>query len=244
MIRPASIGLEATVFDTASRTHVGKVREINEDRVLMQSEAGLWAIADGMGGHSLGDQAAAEIMRALGSMNCATPGQQAIGAALQLANDATLELAQKAGVTCGSTVAGICISNDDCMVFWVGDSRVYRLRGDSLVRLTRDHSFVQQLTDAGVMTERQARADPRSSIITRALGIAPIVEVDIVWTDVLTGDLFLICSDGLSDMIDDAGILAMIACGDPEDMTDRLIRAALAAGGTDNISVAVIICNG
>jgi serine/threonine protein phosphatase PrpC len=232
------------VFDTSARTHVGKVRQVNEDRLLVQPEAGLWAIADGMGGHSLGDQAAAAVVRALGAIDLATPDQQTILAALQQANDATLALADNARVTCGSTVAGICISEGDCMVFWVGDSRVYRLRDGNLLRLTRDHSFVQQLTDAGVLTERQARADPRSSIITRALGIAPVVEIDIVWTDVLTGDLFLICSDGLSDMVDDAGIATMISDGDPDDITDRLIRAAMVAGGTDNITVAIVVCNG
>jgi serine/threonine protein phosphatase PrpC len=232
------------VFETSARTHVGKVREINEDRLLVQPEIGLWAIADGMGGHSLGDQAAAAVVRALGAIDRTTPDQQAIFAALQQANDTTLALAENAGVTCGSTVAGICIANDNCLIFWVGDSRVYRLRDGDLLRLTRDHSFVQQLTDAGVLTESQARADPRSSIITRALGIAPVVEIDTMWTDATTGDLFLICSDGLSDMVDDAGIATMISDGTPDDMTDRLVRAAMIGGGTDNISVAIIICNG
>jgi serine/threonine protein phosphatase PrpC len=242
--KTASIGLQAPSFETSSRTHVGKIREINEDRLLIQPEVGLWAIADGMGGHSLGDQAAAAVVRSLGAIDLATPDQQSICAALQRANDATLRLAEKAGVTCGSTVAGICVSNKDCLVFWVGDSRVYRFRDGNLLRLTRDHSFVQQLTDAGVLTERQARADPRSSIITRALGIAPVFEIDIVWTDVRIGDLFVICSDGLSDMVDDAGIATLISHGNLEEMTDGLVRAALDAGGTDNISVAVISCHG
>lgn len=244
MTRAASIGLSAMMFETAARTHVGKVREINEDRLLIQPEAGMWAIADGMGGHSLGDQAAAAVVRTLSTIDRAPPDQPSIFTALQQANDATLALAEDAGVTCGSTVAGICISQDDCLVFWVGDSRVYRLRNGDLHRLTRDHSFVQQLTDAGVLTERQARADPRSSIITRALGIAPVVEIDTIWTDVMTGDLFLICSDGLSDMVDDVGIATVISQGTPDDMADRLIRAAMVAGGTDNISVAIVICTG
>ncbi|MDB5700860.1 MAG: serine/threonine-protein phosphatase [Sphingomonadales bacterium] len=224
-------------FETASRTHVGIVRETNEDRVLAQPQSGLWAIADGMGGHSLGDRAAALVVSALSAIE---PSDQGVREALESANASIRAMGRKAEVTCGSTVAGLCISQASGFVFWVGDSRVYRLRDDRLTRLTRDHSFVQELRDAGVLTDVQARADPRSNIITRAVGIADMIAVDITPIDVRSDDLYLICSDGLSDLVDDATILSLLDRRQPEDSADKLVRAALAAGGADNISLTII----
>jgi serine/threonine protein phosphatase PrpC len=237
MTRSATKSAQMDGFQTASRTHVGMVRETNEDRVLVLPQSGLWAIADGMGGHSLGDRAAALVVSAL---SASESSEQAVREALESANASIRAMGRKAGVICGSTVAGLCISQASGFVFWVGDSRVYRLRDDGLTRLTRDHSFVQELRDAGVLTDAQARADRRNNIITRAVGIADMVAVDIMPIDVRSDDLYLICSDGLSDLVDDAMLLGLLDRHQPEDSADKLVRAALAAGGSDNISLAII----
>jgi serine/threonine protein phosphatase PrpC len=231
---------EATAFETASRTHVGLVRQINEDRVLVQPDIGLWAIADGMGGHSLGDRAAVSVVAALSEVGSNPPSETDIVAALRSANASILAMGRNAGVTCGSTIAGLAISPDAAFVFWVGDSRVYRVRGGELTRLTSDHSIVQELCDAGVLTEQQARRDGRKNIITRAVGIGEDVTVDVVKIDARAGDLFLICSDGLSDMVDDDELMAHLTSRQIENCVDTLVRAALAAGGTDNVSVTIV----
>ncbi|MDB5715399.1 MAG: serine/threonine-protein phosphatase [Sphingomonadales bacterium] len=240
MMGSATNPLRPEHFETASRTHVGMVRETNEDRVLVQPQSGLWAIADGMGGHSLGDRAAALVVSALSPI---TPSEPRVRKALESANASIRAMGRKAEVTCGSTVAGLSLSPGHCFVFWVGDSRVYRLREERLTRLTRDHSFVQELRDAGVLTDVQARSDPRGNIITRAVGIADDVAVDFMPIDVRDDDLYLICSDGLSDLVDDAMLLGLLDRRQAEESAEKLIRAALAAGGTDNISLTIITVN-
>jgi serine/threonine protein phosphatase PrpC len=230
-------------FSTASRTHVGLVREINEDRLLLQPQIGLWAVADGMGGHSLGDRAAASVVSALSKIGSEAPCESDIRAALQSANASIFAMGQKAGVTCGSTVAGLVVSRQGAFVFWVGDSRVYRLRDSELVCLTTDHSVVQELYAAGVLTEQQARSDPRGNIITRALGIDNQVIVDIAAVDVRPNDFYLVCSDGLSDSVEDVDILQLIDRRQIEKTADKLIHASLIKGGTDNISMVMISLN-
>jgi serine/threonine protein phosphatase PrpC len=243
MMGTMSATSQPMAFATASRTHVGLVREINEDRVLLQPQIGLWAVADGMGGHSLGDRAAALVVSALSMVGSETLCESGIRVALESANASIFAMGQEAGVTCGSTVAGLVVSRDLAFVFWVGDSRVYRLRGSELARLTTDHSVVQELYAAGVLTEQEARSDPRGNIITRALGIGNHVVVDIAIIDVRPGDLCLICSDGLSDLVEDVDILQLVDRRQIEKTADELIRASLEEGGTDNISMVLINLN-
>jgi serine/threonine protein phosphatase PrpC len=243
MRKPATDASEAAGFITASRTHVGLVRAINEDRVLAQPQIGLWAIADGMGGHSLGDRAATAVVSALSAIGPQFPSEDVIGSAIQSANATIFKTGQSARVVCGSTVAGLAISGGAAFVFWIGDSRVYRLRGKHLTRLTTDHSVVQELRDAGVLTEQQMRSDPRNNIITRAVGIQPEVMADFASVDVQQDDLFLICSDGLSDLIDDKNIIDLLRSEKIEESADELIRASLAAGGFDNISLIIVAPN-
>lgn len=240
MTNPASDAIKPTAFITASRTHVGLVRQINEDRVLVQPQIGLWAIADGMGGHSLGDRAAAAVVSALSAIGPRRPSEEMVHEAVQSANIAIYECAQSAGVVGGSTVAGLVISGEATFVFWVGDSRVYRLRNEQLTQLTTDHSIVQELRDAGVLPEHQIRTDPRRNIITRAVGIQMDARLDVAPIDVLQDDLFLICSDGLTDLVDDANLAGLLNRELIERSAEDLVRMALAQGGTDNISIIVI----
>ncbi|MDX3909612.1 MAG: protein phosphatase 2C domain-containing protein [Sphingobium sp.] len=225
-------------FQSVARSHIGHVRTVNEDRLLNCPEHGLWAVADGMGGHSLGDQAATIVIRALADLAEGPERieRSAIDRALEMANRSIMAMGSKARQTCGSTVAGLHVTGSQCLIFWAGDSRVYRLRNGHLVRLSRDHSFVQELADAGVLTELQARVHPRAHVITRAVGASAELAVDYAECDMVAGDIFLLCSDGLSGLLDDDAISSTFAA-DLCATANQLLAKALDAGGTDNVSL-------
>lgn len=219
---------------SAARTHVGRVRQVNEDRLLDAPELGLWAVADGMGGHVGGGAAATEAIRALCGL--AEPVTlDAIASSLAVAHEAV----RGAGDERGTTIAGLTIADARFTAFWIGDSRVYRLRGGALEQITRDHSLVQELVDSGVLTPDQAARHPHANIITRAIGIEGWTAPDTASGDALPGDCFLICSDGLSGLVETANIARMLT-REPAAAVDALIGAALEAGGTDNVTAVVI----
>lgn len=219
---------------SAARTHVGRVRQVNEDRLLDAPEIGLWAVADGMGGHVGGGAAATEAIRALCGLTDPV-GMRDIQTALAAAH----ETVRGAGDQRGTTIAGLMLDDACFTAFWIGDSRVYRLRGGMLEQITRDHSLVQEMVDSGVLTPDQAAHHPHANIITRAIGIDAWVPPAIISGDARRGDCFLICSDGLSGLVDDATIAGMLH-GSPAAAVDALIAAALNAGGTDNVTVVVL----
>jgi protein phosphatase/serine/threonine-protein phosphatase Stp1 len=219
---------------SAARTHVGRVRQINEDRVLDAPERGLWAVADGMGGHVGGGAAATEAIRAL----CAL-GEPVTIEAIEAALRGAHATVQGAGDERGTTIAGLVIVGCSFTAFWIGDSRVYRLRDGVLEQITRDHSLVQELVDGGVLSPAQAANHPHANIITRAIGIESWALPDTVSGEVLPGDRFLICSDGLSGLVQAIPITRMLG-GEPAAAVDALIAAALDAGGTDNVTAVVI----
>lgn len=225
-------------LQSAARTHIGKVRTVNEDRILDCPEERLWAVADGMGGHSRGDRAATGVVRALASLTSNAITSAAIGSALNAANVEILAHSLQ-GETCGSTVAGLHIDAGLCTLFWAGDSRIYRLRRKRLQLLSHDHSYVQQLTDAGLITPDQARSHPQANVITRAVGIGPHLEIDYAVCELMDGDIFLLCSDGLSSMVDDERI-ARLMQGDLRTAAEGLVESALQVGGTDNISLILV----
>lgn len=225
-------------LQSAARTHIGKVRTVNEDRILDCPEQRLWAVADGMGGHSRGDRAATGVVRALASLTSEVITSRAIGQALNAANDEILAHSLQ-GETCGSTVAGLHIESGLCTLFWAGDSRIYRLRHKRLQLLSHDHSYVQQLTDAGLISPDDARSHPQANVITRAVGIGPHLEIDYAVCELMDGDIFLLCSDGLSSLIDDKRIAGLMR-SDLNATATWLLEAALEAGGTDNISLILV----
>lgn len=220
---------------SAARTHVGRVRQVNEDRLLDSPEFGLWAVADGMGGHVGGGAAATEAIRAL----CTLP-QPVTLTAIEAALASAHEAVQGAGDERGTTVAGLTLSgNNEVTAFWIGDSRVYRLRGGRLEQLTRDHSLVQELVDSGALTSEQAARHPHANIITRAIGIDAWIAPDSAASEAQPGDRFLICSDGLSSLVP-ADTIARLLAQEPAIAVDSLIAAALDEGGTDNVTVVVV----
>ncbi|KVD90724.1 serine/threonine protein phosphatase [Burkholderia ubonensis] len=231
-------------WTSASRTDVGRVREINEDDCLALPQRGLWAVADGMGGHSAGDLASRTIVRALERL--AAPATladfiDAARAALDTVNAGLRESAAQRGVRMiGSTVAVLLASGRQCGWLWAGDSRIYLYRDARLTQLTLDHSHVAELQAQGHLSAQQARHHPSQHLITRAVGAAERLHLDERRLDVRDGDMFLLCSDGLSNEMDEADIAAALACGDCARATDALVELALRAGGRDNVTAIVI----
>ena len=223
-----------------ARTHIGKVRMVNEDRLLDHPDHRLWAVADGMGGHSRGDRAATLVIHALAELaeGGAAIDRYAIDGAIQDANRAILALSEERE-RCGSTVAGLHAAGGTATLFWAGDSRIYRFRDGGLERLTCDHSYVQQLIDAGLITPAQARSHPQANLITRAVGIDARLELEYASVPIMPGDHFLLCSDGLSSLVEDQEVAKTLSA-DPETAPGRLIDQALEAGGSDNISLILI----
>ena len=224
----------ALAVRSTHRTHVGRVRQVNEDRVLDRPERRLWAVADGMGGHSAGDRAAAAAIDALDAL----PGPITAPAILEALHDANRSIAAQAerGGS-GTTVVVAWGEGARLHLFWAGDSRAYRVREGRATPLTRDHSLVQELVDGGLLTEAEAERHPQANVVTRALGIAPGVAIETRATDLAPGDLLLLCSDGLSRSLDPRDFAPGLAL---DTQADRLLRHALQRDGSDNASLVLI----
>jgi protein phosphatase len=213
----------------------------NEDALVLRPP--LFAVADGMGGARAGEIAARLAAAALEEADTDTTGERAVSSLIEEANRRIWErsLADPATAGMGTTVTAALVdaANGTVAIGHVGDSRAYRLRGDTLEQLSTDHSLVAELVQSGVLTPEEAERHPQRSAITRALGTEPAVEVEVLTVDGELGDLFLLCSDGLSAMLGDDEIAAAIerAGRDPRAAGEALVAAANAHGGEDNITV-------
>lgn len=224
-----------------ARTDIGLVRSHNEDSFLVQPP--LFAVCDGMGGHAAGEVASSIAVQTIGAQAPIHADDILLGAAVEAANAAVIEGAAtgkgKPGMGC--TASCVLIENNKMAIAHVGDSRIYLLHHGTLVRLTHDHSYVEELVDAGEITADEARVHPSRSIITRALGSDPDMYADHFTLDVSVGDRLIVCSDGLSSMVEDSGIEAIaVSSVTPQSAADNLTSAALSAGGHDNITVIVV----
>jgi PPM family protein phosphatase len=229
-------------FSHGVATSVGRVRRVNEDSYLAVPP--IYAVADGMGGHGSGDVASRLAIEALARCVELRPlFTEAVLHALEEANQIIVSRAEPPS-RMGTTVTGLAgleaAGGDQLMVFNVGDSRVYRLAGDRIEQLTVDHSEVQELVTAGVLTRQQARTHPRRNIVTRALGSGPSLQADHWLLPAVGGDRFLICSDGLFGELPDEVILPLLAAGPPGQSAEGLVAAANDAGGRDNITAVVV----
>ena len=225
-------------------TDTGRRREVNEDSLVVQPP--VFAIADGMGGHAAGDLAsAAAVDRLAGLAGREDVDVSVIGTTLALAARDIDELAEGLPRGAGTTVTGAILDlggeQPAFTVFNVGDSRVYLFQDEELAQITRDHSIVQELVDAGLLSPGQAEHHPESNVVTRALGFREEPRPD-YWTIPLrTGLRLLLCSDGLTRELAPASIGVHLAAGRPADETARaLVDAAVAAGGRDNVTVVVV----
>lgn len=231
-------------FECVSRTDVGLKRKINEDSILVETDRGLWVVADGMGGHDRGEVASAAVVDALRKLPTAPdPDAFIAGAveALRNVNDDLIRLARSAESerTIGTTVVGLAMADGQFRCFWAGDSRAYRLRGGMLVRLTKDHSLVQDLVDAGMLKPEEAEGHENASVITRAVGVRETLDVDSSSGDARPGDVFLLASDGLTRLVDDRELAVELERGPPEQVADRLLETVLARGAPDNVSLII-----
>lgn len=223
-----------------SRTDVGCVRDHNEDSLIVAPP--LFAVADGMGGHAAGEVASEIAITVLSEKAPRTPDASALGRAVEDANRAVILAASekrgRAGM--GTTMTAAILQKDRLVVAQVGDSRAYLLHQGKLQQLTRDHSLMADMIEAGRLTPEEARTHPNRSVITRALGSDPRMVPDLYEITVETGDRLLLCSDGLSSMLEDSAIESVLSrTRDPQRCASVLVNEAIAAGGYDNITVIV-----
>lgn len=243
-----SIGWEA-----AGGSDVGRLRKGNEDTLRLDQERGIFLVADGMGGHAAGEVAselaAATVGAAVAAAVEAGAGNEALDAALQTAfasaHTAIAECCRDSPETRGmGTTLTACVldHSGSARVAHIGDSRLYRLREGVLEQITRDHTWVQREIDAGRLSPTAARSHPLSHIVTRVLSEDIDPEIDLTTLPLAPGDILLLCTDGLHNMLDDAAIVANMAAGaiPLSEATTRLVAAANAAGGADNITVLLI----
>lgn len=235
------------VLDWAGRSDVGRRRAVNEDSVLFSPP--VFAVADGMGGHAAGDRASAAVVERLAALaELAEHGYldvSRLDGALAAAADDIDDFAAHIPIGAGTTVTGVLLALLDgdphFAVFNIGDSRVYLFADGEFSRVTRDHSVVQEMVDAGLIDERQAEDHPESNVITRAVGFRESPQPDLWMLPMRPGMRLLLCSDGLTKEVDDRRIRRYLTeSGSAAQTADDLMDAALAAGGRDNVTVVVI----
>lgn len=230
-------------IDAVAATHPGLVRRVNEDSHLARDRDGLWVVADGMGGHAHGDWASHAVVQAMESVAVSTDfhaATQAVADAIHSANRRIWSESQRRGQQMGSTAVALLIAGGCFAALWVGDSRIYVLRDGELHPLTRDHSQVQEMVDRGLITPAEAQHHPRGHVLARAIGVGARLSVDVVTDDVMPGDLFLLCSDGLTGVLDDAAIGRIMAAGHRQAALDALIAGALDGGAPDNVTAILV----
>jgi protein phosphatase len=243
--RPAALSPpEQPSCISAGLSDVGKVRRINEDSCLDRPDIGLWAVADGVGGAHAGDRASGLIIEALDKI---TPPTTAVGFltqvrdSLQAVNQLLrLEAETLNGKTMASTIVALLFFGQHYACAWAGDSRLYLLRNGRLRQVTRDHSEVQEMVDAGEISPEEARHHPRGNLITRAVGAHDELVLEMVQDQLRPDDVFLLCSDGLTKPVDEAEIERLMLDRSPEEAARALIDAALAGGGPDNVTVVAV----
>jgi PPM family protein phosphatase len=235
-----------TALRWGGATHVGRVRSTNDDNYMARDDVGLWAVADGMGGHRGGDVASAIACEALGR-SFADHTVDGLIEAIEQANQAVYETAagdpELTGM--GTTVVALAVVDEQgdevLAVANVGDSRVYRYSVGDLDQLTDDHSLVADLVREGRLSPEEAAVHPQRNIVTRALGVNDRVPVDTITAEPMAGDRYLLCSDGLFNEVTEPAIAAVLhRVDDPREAADELVRLAVEGGGRDNVTVVVV----
>jgi len=235
-------------FTSHALTHIGLVRQRNEDAFLERPDLGpgigLWAVADGMGGHEAGDFASASIVTALGGIEPLSDLGDLVetaAAELEAVDGALRARAAKLGpaAVIASTVVVLLANTDEFTCLWAGDSRLYRWREGDFKQLTVDHSKVQEMVEAGLLRPEEAAHHPYSNIVTRSVGGGRL-EFSRLHEAVQPGDRFLLCSDGLTNMVEDAELAQELAAAPPREAALRLRDHVLARGAVDNVTIVII----
>lgn len=232
-------------ISTAGATNTGRVRDHNEDSFLTKPESGVWVVADGMGGHDAGDFASQTITEELASVGVSISTDDLRARFMERLSRAHMRIIEHAemlgGGTVGATVVGFLVHEDQYLCIWSGDSRVYLLRDGVLVQQTKDHTEVNDLLDAGLVTPEEAESWPRRNVITRAIGVSSEPQCDMVAGQLQPGDVFLLCSDGLTEHSSDDDITAIItAAQSAETACEALINTTLEKGAKDNVTAVIV----
>jgi protein phosphatase len=239
-----SIATGSFRWTSASRSHPGRVRQVNEDACLEQSEHGVWAVADGMGGHSLGELASRLAVQSLMDPLAAQDLEQRVNGALDRLQAVNRRLRAEAlrhdVPLIGTTIAALLAAGSLCSCLWAGDSRIYLYRAGRLRQLTRDHSHLEAARSRPVSSSDHTLERPRANLITRALGAEDMLEIDRKTVRLLDGDIFLLCTDGLSNAVSELSIQQALPSGICSQACDALIDMALDRDASDNVTAVVV----
>lgn len=231
-------------FETGAVSHPGRVRKANEDHLVTRPEFGLWAVADGMGGHENGALASATVAAALEGIGTASSAPDLLARLEDGVLKANAELrriiAQKGGAPMGSTLAALIVHERHFACIWSGDSRIYLVRSGRILQVSHDHTEVQDMVDRGVLTPDEAKHSPRRHIITHAIGVNDLPELDLNNGELESGDIFVLCSDGLTEHVADEEILQAVGSAAPQAACDALLALTLERGARDNVTVIVV----
>ena len=248
MTGESAMGTEGFHFDSWGVSDRGCLRELNEDRFFAEPSIGVWVVADGMGGHDAGEVASAAIVDQMATIGVpiSAPDLRARFEDRLLRANQEIRAASAArnGAVIGSTVAGLITYGGQYACIWSGDSRVYRVRFGEISQISTDHTEVQELLDKGLIDAEQARTWPRRNVITRAIGVTADVNTEIRQGQIESGDIFILCSDGLTAHVEPDEVLQAVTDAEPRAACEKLLSLTLERGGTDNVTIIVVQCEG
>ena len=235
-------------WTSSACTDVGAVRELNEDAYLERPDLGLWLVADGMGGHFAGDVASQMVVSCMdglepsGSLSAFV---ETVERRLVETNARLREYAEREEThTIGSTVVALLVHGEHAICLWAGDSRMYRYRDAKTEQISQDHALVEELVERGVLTPEQAIDHPHGNLVTRAVGAADQLFLDVEIIPLRAGDLFILCSDGLEREIVENEISAMVEKSGASPLSQLLLERALSYGARDNVTVIAVAIDG
>ncbi|HEY4031375.1 MAG TPA: protein phosphatase 2C domain-containing protein [Caulobacteraceae bacterium] len=232
-------------FKTVSLTHTGLVRAANEDSFVAQEKDGVWAVADGMGGHVNGQWASSAVAAALRARPLAgdfDADVSILADAIQQANSLIFSTGVSQGARMGSTVVALHMRGDRFVCLWAGDSRIYLLRDGVLHRMSRDHTQVEDLVERGLLSREEAAHHPMSHVLSRAVGVEEVVDLDAVSDVAMPRDVFLLCSDGLTGLVTEDEIGGRLASLPADVACQHLLDLVLARGAPDNVTMVAVAC--
>jgi protein phosphatase len=232
------------LFDVGSVTHAGRVRGRNEDSCLVRTDVGLWAVADGMGGHEAGDLASQILVQSLDAIGAPTSAAELLAQCeerLFNANRQILALSRerRGGAIVGTTAMVLLVRDGHYACVWAGDSRAYLIHSGCIVQVSRDHSVLEELIAGGALSREDVKGWP-SNTITRAVGVANDPELEVVTGEAQPGDIFVVCSDGLTRHLQDDEILHHATARRAQAACDEMLALTLARGGLDNVTIVIV----
>lgn len=229
-------------FHTGAATHVGMVRQRNEDSYLTRPDVGIWVVADGMGGLEAGDLASRTVIDALKTIERPNSAAELLAWCEQsvvTANNVLTDIGRQRGGVIGTTVAALLVYDSHFACVWSGDSRIYLVRDRTIIPQSRDHTEVQELIAEGKLKPDEARTWPRRNVITRAIGVHDDPELEMRDGVLRPGDAFVLCSDGLTAHVEDSEILQEVMTNASQRACDALVDLTLSRGAADNVTVVV-----